>query len=144
RQFWHSENLGDLSVVPRIEQLLRDSALSVRTEALLFLAQHTKIDPLTRIQDLGDFEDFSIQASTVAFLARSEGGSNLDAARLILESMVEDRAPSGARVRVESARLIRLLPENFASYLFQLFKDDDPAVLREAVRTALVHRKPQF
>jgi AAA family ATP:ADP antiporter len=137
-------NLGDLSVVPRIEQLLRDSELSVRTEALLFLAQNTTIDPLTRIQDLGDFEDFSIQASTVAFLARSESGSNLDAARLILESMVNDRGPAGARTRVESARLIRLLPENFGSYLFQLFRDDDPLVLREAVRTALVHQKPQF
>jgi len=137
-------NLGDLSVVPQIEQLLRDPQLSVRTEALLFLAQHTKIDPLTRIEDLGDFQDFSIQASTVAFLARSESGSHLDTARLILESMVKDRGPTGGRARVESARLIRLLPENFASYLFQLLEDDDPAVLREAVRTTLVHRKPQF
>src|SRR5205085_1996416 len=100
-------NLGDLSVVPQIEQLLQDPQLSVRTEALLFLAQHTKIDPLTRIEDLGDFQDFSIQASTVAFLARSESGSHLDTARLILESMVKDRGPTGGRARVEGARLIR-------------------------------------
>ena len=38
-------NRGDLSVVPRVEQLLRDPNLSVRTEALLFLSQHTKVDP---------------------------------------------------------------------------------------------------
>jgi AAA family ATP:ADP antiporter len=137
-------NMGDLSVVPRIEELLQDPNLSVRTEALLFLSQHTKVDPLTRIQNLGDFEDFSIQASTVAFLARSDDRSNLEAARLILDSMVKDRGPTGVRARVESARLIRLLPENFAPYLSQLLQDDDPAVLREAVRTALVHRRRQF
>jgi hypothetical protein len=50
----------------------------------------------------------------------------------------------GGRARIESARLIRLLPENFASYLSQLLEDNDPAVLREAVRTALVYPKPQF
>jgi ATP:ADP antiporter, AAA family len=137
-------NKGDLSVIPRIEQLLRDPNLNVRTEALLFLAQHTTVDPLARIQDLGDFEDFSIQASTVAFLARSENKSNLDAATLILENMIKDRGPAGARTRVESARLIRLLPENWGSYLFQLLQDDDPAVQREAVRTTLVHRRREF
>ena len=137
-------NLGDFSVVPRIEQMLQDPTLSVRTEALLFLSQHTKVDPLARIQNLGDFEDFSIQASTVAFLARSEAGSHLEAARLILDSMVEDRGPTGERTRVESARLLRLLPEEFASYLFQLLQDDDPVVLREVVRTVLAQRKVQF
>ena len=137
-------NRGDLSMIPRMEELLRDPDLTVRTEALLFLAQHTRVDPLTRIQDLGEFQDFSIQAATVAFLARSENGSNLDAARLILEGMIQDRGPAGARARVESARLIRLLPEHFASYLFQLLEDNDPAVLREAVRTALVYRKPEL
>jgi len=136
-------NMGDLSVLPRIEQLLHDPDLSVRTESLLFLAQHTTVDPLTRIQHLRDFEDFSIQASTVAFLARSENKSNLDAARLILDGMINDRGPTGGRARVESARLIRLLPETFAWYLIQLLEDDDPAVLREAVRTARVHQKPQ-
>ncbi len=137
-------NRGDLSVVRRIEELLLDTNLSVRTEALLFLSQHTKIDPLSRIQHLRDFEDFSIQASTVAFLARSESGSNLDAARLILNSMIQDHGPTGVRARVESARLIRLLSEDFASYLFQLLEDDDPAVLQEAVRTAVVLRSRQF
>jgi AAA family ATP:ADP antiporter len=137
-------NMGDLSVVPRVEKLMRDPHLSVRTEALLFLSQHTKIDPLARIKDLGDFEDFSIQASTVAFLARSESGSNLEGARLILEGMIKDRGPTGGRARLESARLIRVLPESFASYLFQLLEDEEPEVLREAIRSTLVHRKRQF
>jgi ATP:ADP antiporter, AAA family len=137
-------NMGDLSVVSRMEQLLQDTDFGVRTEALLFLAQHTNVDPLTRIQNLRDFEDFSIQASTVAFLARSENGRNLDAARLIVESMVKDHGPTGERTRIESARLIRLLPANFASYLFQLLQDDNPAVLREAVRTTRVYRKREF
>jgi hypothetical protein len=58
--------------------------------------------------------------------------------------MIQDRGPSAGRTRIESARLIRLLPETFRSYLFQLLEDDDPAVLREAVRTAMMFPKRQF
>ena len=45
-------------------------ALEVRTEALLYLTEHAHIDPLTLIEQLGDFPDFSIRAAMVAFLAR--------------------------------------------------------------------------
>jgi AAA family ATP:ADP antiporter len=136
--------LGDLSVVPRIEELIHDPHLIVRTEALLFLAQLTGMDPLSRIQHLGDFQDFSIPAATLAFLARSEDESNAPAARLILENMIKERGPSGMRARLEAARLIQLLPDRFAVYLCQLLEDEDAAVLREAARTAGKRQNRQF
>jgi AAA family ATP:ADP antiporter len=58
--------------------------------------------------------------------------------------MARDRGPNGSRARIEMARLIRILPDNFTSYLFQLLEDEDPAVLREAVRTVVVSQKSQF
>jgi hypothetical protein len=80
----------------------------------------------------------------VAFLARSETESNLEAARLILEGMIKERGPAQRRSHLESARLIRLLPASFALYLSHLLEDEDPEVLREAARTAGLQRKRQF
>ena len=54
---------GDKTIVPQIEALLRDPSPEVRTEALLYLAHHGQVDPLERIQQLGDFADFSIRSS---------------------------------------------------------------------------------
>ena len=137
-------NIGDRGVVRRMEQLLRDPDLGVRTEALLFLSEHTKVDPMVRMQDLADFPDFSIEASKVAFLARFQTTSKLETARRILDDMIKDRGPDGARARLEVARLIQVLPESFASYLFQLLEDDDSQVLREAIRGTVVRGKRQF
>jgi len=128
--------LSDTSVLPRIEELVTDPDLSVRTEALLFLSQLTGIDPLSRIQDLGDFPDFSIQAATTAFLARSEDRSNVESARIILTGMIRENSPAGMRGRLEAARVIRMLPDSFATSLCPLLADEDVEVLREAVRTA--------
>ena len=60
---------GDLSVMPIVERLLYDERLEVRTEALLYLTQYATIDPLDRIDRLGEFADYSVRASAVAFLA---------------------------------------------------------------------------
>jgi AAA family ATP:ADP antiporter len=128
--------MGDTSAISRIEELVFDPHLSVRTEALLFLAQHTGVDPLSRIQNLGDFPDFSIQAATLAFLARSEDPSHFETARLILDGMISDHGESGRHGRLEAARIIRILPDSLAPSLCSLLSDDDPEVLREAVRTA--------
>jgi AAA family ATP:ADP antiporter len=127
-----------------VEELVCDPDLIVRTEALLFLAQLTGIDPLSRIQHLGDFQDSSIQAATLAFLGRSEDEGNLEAARLILESMIKERGSSGRRARLEAARLIQLLPDRFAVYLCQLLEDEDAEVLREAARTAGKRQHRQY
>ena len=80
----------------RAEALLRDPAIEVRTEALLYLARHSDIDPVARVQDLGDYPDSSVRAALVAVLARL-GGDRLEAARPVFELMVAEAGPAGRR-----------------------------------------------
>jgi ATP/ADP translocase/HEAT repeat protein len=124
---------GDLSVLPVAERLISDPHLAVRTEALLYLTQHAEIDPLERIEQLGAFADYSIRASTVAFLARPGGAQNLDAARLILDGMVHETGGEGARTRIEAARLLAWIPDAFEAQLRVLLADADLEVARQAV-----------
>ena len=56
-----------------VERLLYDPDLSVRTEALLYIAHHAHIDPLERVEQLGNFPDFSIRSAMVSFLAQPGG-----------------------------------------------------------------------
>lgn len=122
----------DGSVRPVVERLLYDPHLEVRTEALLYLTQHTQIDPLDRIEELGGFADYSIRASTVAFLARPGPAQNLDAAHLILDAMVREAGERGRRTRVEATRLLAWLPDEFEPQLSMLLRDDDLEVARHA------------
>ena len=124
---------GDMSVRPMIERLIYDPHLEVRTEALLYLTHHTHVDPLDRIEKLGGFADYSIRASTVAFLARPGQAQNLDAARLILDGMVREGGEGERRTRVEAARLLAWLPDEFEPQLSALLRDEDPEVARHAV-----------
>jgi HEAT repeat protein len=128
--------MSDTGATPAVEALIRDPEIDVRTEALLFLSQLAGIDPLARIQNLGDYPDFSVQAATIVFLARSGEIENVAAARFILDRMIADRETSGRAARLEAARLIRFVPEEFAPYLCALLEDVDHDVLREAARTA--------
>src|SRR4030095_5034762 len=59
----------DPIAVEWVEPVLHDSALVVLTAAVLYLTECSGVDPLSRIEELGDFPDFSIQAAVVAFLA---------------------------------------------------------------------------
>ena len=127
---------ADLTVQPTIERLIYDPHLAVRTEALLYLSQHTRVDPLDRIEKLGGFADYSIRASTVAFLARPGPAQNFDAARLILDGMVREAGEHGRRTRVEAARLLAWLPDTFEPQLTALLRDEDPEVARHAVMAA--------
>ena len=124
---------GDVSVLPDAERLIADPHLEVRTEALLYLTQHANIDPLDRIEQLGTFPDYSIQASTVAFLARPGRAQNLDAARLLLEAMVREGGVAGGPTRLEAARLLAWLPDEFEPQLRVLLRDEDPDVCRHAI-----------
>lgn len=135
---------GDTSVRPEIEKLLYDPSLEVRTEALMYLTQYAHIDPLERIEKLGNFPDFSIRAAMVAFLARPGRTQKLDAARLMLASMAEEKGDEGARVRREAARLLSILPDLFDRELRLLLVDDRPEVVREAVRAVGVLGKRIF
>jgi AAA family ATP:ADP antiporter len=125
---------NDSSVKAEIERLLRDPALEVRTEALLYMTAHGGGgDPLEQIQELGDFDDFSIRAAIIAFLARPGPSQNLDAARLMLAAMVDERGPASARTRLEAARLLAWLPDSFDRELRKLVEDEDIEVARAAI-----------
>ena len=134
----------DTSVIAEVEALLKDPSLDVRTEAALYLAQHSAIDPLTRIDALGDFADFSIRSGIVAFLARPGPAQNLEAAALMLASMAEEPGPEGQRTRLEAARLLVHLPDSFARVHDALLADDDPEVARAAVRAVARHPSLRF
>ncbi len=135
---------GDVTVRPAIERLIYDPHLEVRTEALLYLTHHTHIDPLDRIEKLGGFADYSIRASTIAFLARPGQAQNLDAARLILDGMVREGGEEGRRTRIEAARLLTWLPDEFEAQLSALVRDEDPEVARHAVMAVGALRKRPF
>ena len=138
---------GLQSVTADVEELLADPHLEVRTEALLYLTRHSNVDPLTLIERVGDYHDFSIQAALVAFLARPGRAQNVEAAQLILQRMLADITDAGLRARIEAARVIGLAPDLFDRELRKLLEDDAPEVAREAVRSVgrlgkreLVHR----
>ncbi len=131
----------DKAVLPQIESLLEDASLDVRTEALLYLAHYAHVDPLDRIQELGDFADFSIRSAMAAFLARPGETQNLEAARHLLVSMVAEGGPGGTQTRMEAARLLGILPDDFGPLLSQLLADVDVEVVREAIRSVGQLRK---
>jgi ATP:ADP antiporter, AAA family len=132
---------GDKTALPEVQRLLRDPELGVRTEALLFLSHQGHIDPLTAIEELGDFPDFSVQSAVVAFLAQPGEAQNLEAARNILDSMVNKEGAEGLRNRVEAARLLGELPDCFDPMLSKLLSDPDTQVVCEAIRSVGMLRK---
>ncbi len=127
---------GDASVKAEVEKLLSDPSLDVRTEALLYLTAFDQTDPLERIEQLGDFEDFSIRAALVAFLARPGRSQNVEAARLVLAKMAEEPGEEGRRTRLEATRLIEMLPDLFDRELRTLLDDEDVEVARAAIVAA--------
>lgn len=135
---------GDPEIAQRATEMLHDSDLEVRTEALLYVTREMGADPLTLLEQLGDFEDFSIRAGMSAFLASAGPSQNLVAARAILEAMVWSEGPEGVRDRAEAARLLALVPE-FTDLLILLAGDPDPEVARQAIRSARdVHNPVQL
>jgi AAA family ATP:ADP antiporter len=127
---------GDREVGPAAVHLLKDADLGVRTEALLYLTREMHVDPLAQIQQLGDFEDFSIRAGMAAFLASPGPTQNVDAARAILEAMVRAQGADAVRERAEAARLMALVPDSFLDLLVMLIGDENEVVAREAIRSA--------
>ena len=129
---------GDDEISDRVPAMLRDPDLGVRTEALLYLSRESGVDPLRQIQELGDFEDFSIRAGAAAFLAAPGPAQNLDAARLMVDAMARATGDEGRRDRAEAARLIGSVhdPDFLLDLLPILIIDEDIEVARQAVRSA--------
>jgi AAA family ATP:ADP antiporter len=125
---------GDPAMTKEIERMLYDPHLEVRTEALLYLTQHSQVDPLERIEQLGDFPDFSLRAAMAAFLARPGPAQNLDAARAIIVAMVAEAGETGRRTRLEAAQLLASVPDHFERELKVLLQDPDPDVASAAIR----------
>jgi AAA family ATP:ADP antiporter len=126
----------DREIADQAVFLLRDPDLGVRTEALLYLSRELGVDPLTRIQELGEFEDVSIRASMAAFLASPGPSQNLEAARALLEAMANSAGPAGARDRIEAARVIAIVPDAFVQLTSRLLADEDDDVALYAARAA--------
>ncbi len=126
---------GDRTIAGRASEMLRDEDLGVRTEALLYLSREMGLDPLRQLQELGDFEGYSIRAGMVAFLAAPGRSQNLEAARVILDAMVSSQGADGARDRAEAARLLALVPDAFSDLLARLIEDDDGDIARVAIRS---------
>ena len=129
----------DLTIRAEAERLLHDPDIEVRTEALLWLAYHARVDPLAQIDALGEFADFSIRASMVALYSRPGRYQNLEAARVLLGTMASERGPEGRRARIEAAMLLGRLSGEVGAELADiatLIADDDPEVASHAVAAA--------
>jgi ATP:ADP antiporter, AAA family len=136
--------IGDKAVVPRIQELLQDPDLGVRTESLLYLAHFSHIDPLEHIKELGDFPDFSMRSAIAAFLSRPGPSQGLDAAREILNAMLADNGPDGKESREEAARLLVIFPDCIDAQLEKLLEDTESGVVLHAIRAVGHHRKRRF
>jgi ATP:ADP antiporter, AAA family len=129
----------DLTIRAEAERLLQDPDIEVRTEALLWLAYHARVDPLAQIDALGDFADFSIRASMVALYSRPGRYQNLEAARVLLGTMASEPGPEGRRARIEAAMLLGRLSGEVGAELADLatlIADEDPEVASHAVDAA--------
>jgi AAA family ATP:ADP antiporter len=127
---------GDTSVTEEVESLLRDEDLRVRTEALLYLTHHSDIDPIHRIQELGDFSDFTIRSAIAAFLSRPGTAQNLEGSRVMLDMMLDETGADGKPVRLEAARLIAQLPDPLEDHVTRLLADEDSEVASYAIMAA--------
>jgi len=131
----------DTSISRTAMDMLRDPDLGVRTEALLYVTREMRVDPIRQLEELGEFEDFSIRAGMAAFLASPGPSQNLDAARLLLAAMAHSDDGDGVRDRLQAARVLSLVPGLFTDLLVHLISDRDPAVARQAIgATSVVMR----
>jgi AAA family ATP:ADP antiporter len=131
-------DIGDAQAAIDVWPLVKDDELETRAEALLFLGRHARIDPLAAIRELQEVPEYSIRASIAAYLAAPGDTQNLDAARMLLDAMLNDAGPDATRARQEAARLVALRPEAFADAIAPLLAPavDDPETLRHALRAA--------
>ena len=127
--------VGDKSVRPAIEVLLKDPDHSVRTEAMLYLVHNAHVDPLTLLTEIGDIADFSVRSAVAAYLARPGEAQNIEAARQILIEMSRENGEDGQRTRLELARILGGIPDAFDPLLATLLRDPDSLVVREAIRS---------
>lgn len=130
------DDAGDEIVTPQVKALLKDPDPETRTEALLFLAHHAQVDPLQQIRAVDDFPGYSIQAGMIGFLCRPGPLQNVEAARFMLDNLIDPAAGATTGSRLEAAKLIASLPVPCGSQLRRLLEDDHLEVRRAAVLAA--------
>jgi AAA family ATP:ADP antiporter len=135
---------GDRSVMSQAFELLKDDDLETRTEALAYLTHHAELDPLAAIRELGDFSEGSVRAGMISFLARPGKTQNLEAARALLDAMVDEPEPHGREARLQAARLAATLPRGFGRSLGRLLRDPDVEVARLALRAVDRTKRTEF
>lgn len=133
--------VGDKSVRPSIEALLKDPDPNVRTEAMLYLVYNAHVDPLTVLSEIGDCADYSVRSGVAAYLARPGEAQNIEIARQILVGMSREGGEEDQRTRLELARILGKLPDDFDPLLACLLHDPDHAVVHEAIRSVGALRK---
>ncbi len=124
---------GDQSSLGAVRSLLKDPSPAVRTEALLYMARRGDFDPLQTIEELGEFEGFSIRASMAAFLGSQGRAHNPEAAQALLAAMAASAEP---RDRLEAAKVLAMVAEPPLDIVDTLIKDTDPEVWRHALLAA--------
>ena len=132
----------DATALAQVEPLLRDENDDVRAEALMYLARCGNVDPLTQLTNLDDVRGGAVAAAVAHFLARPGPSQNLDAVRVLLEVATSSDGPDRHDARMEAARLIGTLPDQFEEQLNALLMDQSPDVVRLALRAAAAVGKP--
>jgi len=128
----------DTTISRTATDMLRDSDLGVRTEALLYVTREMRVDPIEQLKELTDVEDFSIRSGMAAFLASPGPSQNLDAARLLLSAMAQSEGDDGIQDRLQAARVLSLVPGVFSDLLVLLIADPDEHVARQAIAATSV------
>jgi ATP/ADP translocase len=117
---------------------LRDPDPDVQVEAARYLYCQLTDNHLERLQQALDHEDPQIQSAAVGLIAE-EGG--LEEYRLVPESLlrrlVETDGARGREARIQVARILGVLDRSYRKELLhRLLRDDEPAVVRAALRAA--------
>lgn len=129
---------GDRKVLPKVEKMLGDESVEVRTEALNYLVAHTGCDPLNLIPSGAKFKDYSVQGLVVAYLARPGETESLPAAQMLLENMLSLTGPDGPRARCEAARALGAIPTpcELHAKLLRLLDDESIEVQEQGLLSA--------
>jgi hypothetical protein len=134
---------NDALLAPRVEPLLHDTDPDVRAEALVYLAQCGRLDPVVHVTDLEDVHGSAVASAIAHFLARPGPAQNMDAVRMLLKVSTASDGPDRRLARMEAARLIGSLPDQFEEQLNALLVDQSADVVRLALRAAATVGKPR-
>jgi AAA family ATP:ADP antiporter len=130
--------IGEKSLIPEVETLLRDESLAVRAAAVRYLYTHCDTDPLPQLTSLRDYPDHSIQGAVIVFLLKQGDPENIPIARMMLDHMLGDKSEAGKEAKLEAAKILGLIPSPspLHEYLGDLLRDDSPEVARQALESA--------